>query len=74
MEAKDLAQIADTPENSRIRAELWGDFVGWGNRWKQDEKFLKPILQKHNAQRILDVALGDGVDTVYLLKQGFDVN
>lgn len=29
MESQDLAEIANSPENSRIRAGIWGDFVDW---------------------------------------------
>lgn len=40
MENRDLAEIANSSENSRIRAEIWGDFVGWDNRRRGENGFL----------------------------------
>ncbi|KKS03686.1 MAG: hypothetical protein UU56_C0017G0021 [Candidatus Curtissbacteria bacterium GW2011_GWA2_41_24] len=69
-----MAEIATSPENSRIRAEIWGDFVGWDDRRRGENGFLVKQLNQHRARSILDVALGDGVDTIYLLQQGFEVS
>lgn len=69
----EIERIAETPENSRIRAEIWGDFVGWDGRRRGEDGFLINQLKKHSAQKVLDVALGDGVDTIYLLDKGFAV-
>ena len=69
----EIEKFAESAENSRIRAEIWGDFVGWDNRRRGENGSLVKQLKEHTARRVLDVALGDGVDTVYLLKQGFDV-
>lgn len=74
MESKDLAEIANSAENSRIRAEIWGDFVNWEGRRKGENGWLVNQLKEHQVKRVLDVALGDGVDTIYLLQQGFDVS
>lgn len=71
---KDLAEIANSAENSRIRAEIWGDFVNWEGRRKGENGFLVNQLKEHGVKKVLDVALGDGVDTVYLLQQGFEVS
>lgn len=74
MDLKKLIKYADSPENSKIRAEIWGDFVGWDNRRRGENGFLINQLKKYTAHKILDVALGDGVDTIYLLQNGFDVS
>ncbi len=71
---KEIEKIAESPENSRIRAEIWGDFVGWDNRRRGENGFLVSQLNRYQSRRVLDVALGDGVDTIYLLQQGFDVS
>lgn len=69
----EIERIAESPDNSRIRAELWGDFVGWDNRRRGENGFLINQLKDHQAKSVLDVALGDGVDTIYLLENGFTV-
>ncbi len=69
-----LIKYADSLENSKIRAEIWGDFVGWDNRRRGENGFLVNQLNKYHAKKILDVALGDGVDTIYLLEQDFEVS
>lgn len=61
------------PKNSKILAEIWGDFVGWYNRRKGEGNFLINALKKYECKKILDAASGDGVDTIYLLQQGFNV-
>lgn len=71
---QEIEKFAESAENSRIRAELWGDFVGWDNRRRGEDGFLVNQLKAHKAKKVLDVALGDGVDTIYLLQQGFDVS
>lgn len=66
---KEIEKFAENAENSRIRAELWGDFVGWDNRRRGENGFLLNQLKEHTARRILDVALGDGAEVsigVYL--------
>jgi len=68
-----LEEIATSAENSRIRAEMWGDFVGWDNRRRGENGFLLKQLKENNAHKVLDVALGDGADAIYLLQQGIDV-
>lgn len=51
-----MAEIANSAENSRIRAEIWGDFVGWDNRRRGENGFLVNQLKEHMSRRILDVA------------------
>ncbi len=74
METSELAKFADSEENSRIRAEIWGDFVGWDKRRRGENGFLVTQLKKHQCQNVVDIALGDGVDAIYLLQQGFNVS
>ncbi|MCL4418890.1 class I SAM-dependent methyltransferase [Patescibacteria group bacterium] len=74
MNLQALIKHSESEENSKIRAQIWGDFVSWDNRRKGEDGFLINQLRKYNARKILDVALGDGVDTIYLLSQGFDVS
>lgn len=71
---EEIEKFAESPENSKIRAELWGDFVGWDNRRRGENGFLINQLNEHQVKKVLDVALGDGVDTIYLLKLGFNVS
>jgi len=71
---EEIEKFAQSAENSRIRAELWGDFVGWDNRRRGEDGWLLNQLKNYSAKKVLDVALGDGVDTIYLLEQGFDVS
>lgn len=69
----EFAHMANNPDNSRVRAEIWGDFVGWEGRRIGESGFLVRQLNMHGCRTVLDVALGDGVDTIFLLQQGFDV-
>ncbi len=48
--------------------------MGWYNRRRGENGFLINQLRKIGAKKVLDVALGDGVDTIYLLQQGFNVS
>src|SRR3989344_2400615 len=70
----EIEKFAESEENSRIRAEIWGDFVGWDNRRRGEGGWLLNQLGKYRDGKVLDIALGDGVDTLYLLQQGFDVD
>jgi SAM-dependent methyltransferase len=60
--------------NSEVLAELWGDFVGWNERIQGiDLEFLTRQLIGQIRERILDASMGDGVDSISLLKKGFRV-
>lgn len=74
MQKERLEDISDSKENAKIRAEIWGDFVGWDNRRRGENGFLSNQLKEHDCRKILDVALGDGVDTIYLIQEGFEVS
>ena len=69
-----LEEIADSEENSRIRAEIWSDFVGWDDRRRGENGFLLKQLKRFNVKTVLDAAPGDGVDTTYLLNRGYNVS
>ena len=71
---EEIEKFAQSSENSQIRAEIWGDFVGWDDRRRGEDGFLVRQLKEHGAKKVLNVALGDGVDTIYLLQQGFEVS
>ena len=69
----ELVKYAVSGGNSKARAEIWSDFVDWDNRRRGENGFLPTQLKRFNCKKVLDVALGDGVDTIYLLQQGFEV-
>lgn len=53
--------------------EMWADFIDWQKRRKGENGFLKNTLEKNNAIAIFDSCLGDGCDSIYLIKEGFEV-
>ncbi|MEM2138228.1 MAG: methyltransferase domain-containing protein [Candidatus Anstonellaceae archaeon] len=59
--------------NSRKLASMWGAFIDWDKRLLTEGPFLLEHLRRHNCRRVFDAALGDGVLSIYLLKNGFDV-
>lgn len=59
--------------NSQDLVQMWRDFIDWDKRRIGEDNFLIGQLRKHNVKKIFDAALGDGCDSVYLIKQGFDV-
>lgn len=59
--------------HSKAILAIWKDYIDWKKRRKTENGFLKKILGKNNCHRIFESALGDGCDSVYLIKQGFDV-
>ncbi len=59
--------------NSKDLVEMWDGLIDWKKRREGENGFLIKQLQKHNARKIFDAALGDGCDSIYLIKQGFDV-
>jgi len=59
---------------SETLAEIWGDFIDWEKRLKgPDVDFLINQLRIKLQETILDSSLGDGIDSVHLLQQGFRV-
>ena len=59
--------------NSQNIVSIWWDYVNWEKRRRGEDNFLVNQFHKHNVKKVFDVALGDGCDSIYLLKQGFDV-
>lgn len=60
-------------ENQKLLAEMWGDYIDWQKRRKGENGWLVKQLRKYNCQKIFDSSLGDGCDSIYLIKEGFDV-
>ncbi len=60
-------------QNSPVMVDIWGDYIDWKKRRKGENRFLVRTLEKYKCKKILDAALGDGCDSIHLLKQGFDV-
>lgn len=60
--------------DSETLAEIWGDFIDWGKRVEGlDSEFLITQLRDQTREQILDASLGDGIDSIHLLKRGFRV-
>lgn len=57
--------------NSKVLVEMWTDFIHWEKRRLGENDFLINNLNKR--KKIFDACLGDGADSIYLLKKGFDV-
>ena len=54
-------------------ASVWGDYVDWEKRRQGENGFLTDVLRSNGCRLVLNAALGDGCDSVYLSKEGFDV-
>jgi SAM-dependent methyltransferase len=52
---------------------MWADFINWEKRRKGENGFLLKTLRKHSCRTVFDACLGDGADSIYLLKNGFSV-
>ncbi len=63
----------DQEQNSQALALLWADFVDCDERRKAEKGFLVKTLRRNNCRRVFDAALGDGCDSVHLLRNGFQV-
>jgi len=59
--------------NSKVLVEMWTDFIDWDKRRKGEDSFLLKQFKESKCKKIFDACLGDGVDSIYLLKNGFDV-
>lgn len=60
-------------ENQKLFAEMWGDYIDWEKRRKGENSWLVKQLKKYNCQKVFDSCLGEGCDSIYLIKEGFDV-
>lgn len=68
-----MSSIYKSNYSSKILVEMWGDFINWEKRRKGEGGFLLKTLKKYKCKKIFDACLGDGADTIYLLKNGLDV-
>lgn len=59
--------------NSKVLVEMWADFINWEKRRLGEDGFLLNTLKKFHCQKIFDACLGDGADSIHLLKNGFNV-
>lgn len=67
-----LCQIA-LQQDHTILAELWGDLIEWSKRLDKEGPFLSKHLRQNQCHHIFDACLGDGVDSIFLLQNGFSV-
>lgn len=68
-----MTSIYKSNYNSKVLVEMWKDFIDWEKRRKGEGGFLLKSLRKYNCRKIFDACLGDGADTIHLLKNGLDV-
>lgn len=66
-------EIKDHFYNTKVLAEMWGDFVDWNKRRTGENGFLVKTLCAYKCKRIFESCLGDGCDAIHLTKEGFDV-
>lgn len=59
--------------NSHAIATLWGQYIDWEGRRKGERGFLVNALKEFDARKILNLATGDGCDSIYLAQNGFEV-
>ena len=59
--------------NSEDIVSLWTDFIDWEKRRAGEGGFLANVLRKNGCHKIFDASLGDGVDSIFLIKEGFEV-
>ena len=59
--------------NSSNLVSMWREFIDWKKRRVGEDNFLINRFHTRNVKKIFDASLGDGCDSIYLLKQGFDV-
>lgn len=52
--------------------DFWSDFIDWDKRRQGEDGFLARSLAPY-GRNVLDACLGDGCDSIHLLKEGFDV-
>lgn len=54
-----------------VLSSSYDQFVNWNERLKAELPFLQNVLQKNNANKILDSACGTGHHAIALSKQGY---
>ena len=68
-----MKKVYEENYNSPALAEIWGEFIDWRKRRKGEKGFLTKVLDENHCRKIMDASLGDGCDSIFLLRQGFDV-
>ena len=59
--------------NSQNLVSMWREFIDWEKRRAGEDNFLVNQFHTRNVKKVFDASLGDGCDSIYLLKQEFDV-
>lgn len=59
--------------NQKTIIEIWGDFIDYKKRKTGEAGFLKKTLNHSNCHKVFDSCLGNGVDSIHLIREGFDV-
>ncbi|MEW6294716.1 MAG: class I SAM-dependent methyltransferase [Candidatus Diapherotrites archaeon] len=67
--------VLDYPENYNSKAliKMWGDFIDWKKRREGERGFLFNKLKEFKCKKVFDSSLGEGADSIYLIKNGFEV-
>ena len=60
-------------QHSKALVAMWADYIDWEKRRSGEDGFLIKMLKRHKCREVFNSGLGDGCDTIYLLKEGFDV-
>jgi len=68
-----MRKFQDQKNYSPVLVDLWGEYIDWQRRRAGEAGFLTGLLSENGCGRIIDASLGDGCDSIYLLKQGYDV-
>ncbi|MFA6329279.1 MAG: class I SAM-dependent methyltransferase [Candidatus Micrarchaeia archaeon] len=68
-----MRKFQDEKNYSPVLVDIWGDYIDWQKRRTGEAGFLTGLLSGNGCRRVVDASLGDGCDSIYLLKQGYDV-
>jgi len=66
----DLEGFKEVPFVDLPFTDFAGDTV---HRWLRMNSVLSGVIEKYDQPKILDIATGGGQDSIYLLRQGYDV-
>jgi len=65
--------MSEKENYSKALVNVWVDYINWNKRRQAEGGFLLNTLKKFNCQKIFDACLGDGADSIHLLKNSFNV-
>ncbi len=68
-----MTKTVDRTDYSQVLVDFWDEYIDWNKRREGENGFLVNTLKENGCRKILDASLGTGCDSIYLLKQGFDV-